>query len=66
VALEALKGIKAIQQIAKEYDTHLVQVSEWKKIMSEGAASVFGPGQGKTDRTILSASAIVCTPRLGN
>ena len=49
VALEALKGIKAVQQIAKEYDIHPVQVSEWKKIMSEGAASVFGPGRGKTE-----------------
>ena len=49
VALEALKGMKAIQQIAKEYDIHPVQVSEWKKIMSEGAASVFGPSQGKTE-----------------
>ncbi len=49
VALEALKGIKPIQQIAKEYDIHPVQVSEWKKVMSEGAASVFGPGQGRTE-----------------
>jgi hypothetical protein len=26
-----------------------VQVSEWKKTMAEGAASVFGPGAGKTE-----------------
>lgn len=48
VALEALKGIKTIQQIAKEYGIHPVQVSEWKKIMVEGAAEAFGPGRGKT------------------
>ena len=47
VALEALKGIKTVQQIAKEFAVHPVQVSEWKKVMSEGATSVFGPGQGK-------------------
>jgi transposase/putative transposase len=48
VALEALKGVKTIQQIGKEFDVHPVQVSEWKKIMSEGATGVFGPGQGRT------------------
>ena len=48
VALEALKGVKTIQQIAKDFDVHPVQVSDWKKIMAEGAASVFGPGPGKT------------------
>ena len=31
VALEALKGIKTIQDIAKEDEIHPVQVSEWKK-----------------------------------
>ena len=47
VALEALKGVKTIQQIAKEYKVHPVQVSEWKKIMVEGAAEAFGPGRGR-------------------
>jgi transposase-like protein len=47
VALEALKGIKTIQQIAKQYDVHPVQVSEWKKTMSEGAAGIFTPSAGK-------------------
>lgn len=44
VALEAIKKIRSIQEIAKEYDIHPVQVSEWKKAMLERAASVFGPG----------------------
>jgi transposase/putative transposase len=48
VALEALKGVKTIQQIAKEYSLHPVQVSEWKKTMLEGAAEAFGPGRVKT------------------
>ena len=47
VALEAIKGIKTIQEIAKEYEIHPVQVSEWKKKMLEGASGVFGPGQTK-------------------
>jgi len=49
VALEALKGIKTIQQIAKDYDVHPVQVSEWKKAMAEGATGIFGPGRAKSD-----------------
>lgn len=49
VALEALKGIKTIQQIAKEFDIHPVQVSEWKKLMSEGATRVFETGHGKSE-----------------
>lgn len=49
MALEALKGVKTIQQIAKEYDVHPVQVSDWKKTMAESAAMVFGPGAGRTE-----------------
>jgi len=47
VAIEALKGVKTIQQIAKDFEVHPVQVSEWKKTMTEGAAGVFGPGARK-------------------
>lgn len=44
VALEALKGLNTIQQIAKQYQVHPVQVSAWKKLMSDKAALVFdGP-----------------------
>ena len=49
VALEALKGVKTIQEIAKEFDVHPVQVSEWKKTMAKNAASAFGAGAGRTD-----------------
>jgi transposase-like protein len=45
VALEALKGIKTVQQIAKEYDVHPVQVSDWKKKLSAQAGSVFDTGK---------------------
>lgn len=42
-------GVKTIQEIAKEFDVHPVQVSEWKKTMAKNAASAFGAGAGKTD-----------------
>lgn len=44
VALEALKGIKTIQQIAKEFAVHPVQVSDWKKTLHERLGSVFERG----------------------
>jgi transposase/putative transposase len=49
VAFEALKSVKTIQEIAKEFDIHPVQVSEWKKTMAQGAASVFGPSAARTE-----------------
>jgi transposase-like protein len=49
VALEAIKGVKTIQEIAKEFDVHPVLVSEWKKTMAKNAASAFGAGADRTD-----------------
>jgi transposase len=49
VALEAIKGVKTIQEIAKEFEVHPVQVSEWKKTMAKNAASAFGPGAAGAD-----------------
>jgi transposase len=47
VALEALKENKTIQQIAKEYEIHPVQVSEWKKNLSERLPGLFERGAGQ-------------------
>ena len=49
VALEAIRGIKTIQQIGKEFDVHPVQASEWKRAMLEGAPGVFGLGRGRSE-----------------
>lgn len=46
VALEALKGLKTVQQIAAENQLHPVQVTQWKTQMLEGAAGVFDRGKG--------------------
>jgi transposase len=47
VALEAPKGVKTVQQIAREFDSHPVQVSDWKKKLSTQAGSVFESGREK-------------------
>jgi transposase-like protein len=49
VALEALKGVKSIQEIAVEFGVHPVQVLEWKMVMAQNAARAFGAGPGSGD-----------------
>ena len=41
VALEALKGIKPIHEIASGNGIHPVQVSKWKKELQESMAEIF-------------------------
>jgi transposase len=41
VALEAIKGVKTVQQIAVENHLHPVQVTQWKTQMIEAAPGVF-------------------------
>ena len=48
-ALEALKGVQTIQEIAKNFDIHPMQVTDWKKAMAAGASSVFGAGRAKVE-----------------
>jgi transposase len=43
VALEALKGIKTVSEIAREFEVHRVQVSQWKKEIQERLPEIFGP-----------------------
>jgi transposase-like protein len=47
VALEALKGIKTIQDIAQEYEVHPGQVSAWKATLLESLPQAFEKGAGK-------------------
>ena len=41
VALEAIRGLKAISEIAKQFKVHPNQVTLWKKQLLEGAEAVF-------------------------
>ena len=51
VALEALKGIKTISQIAQDEGIHPVQVSAWKKELQERLPEIFGSkSEGKQER----------------
>lgn len=41
VALEAIRGLKTISEIARHYKVHPNQVTMWKKQLLEGAEDVF-------------------------
>lgn len=41
VAIESIKGLKTINEIATIYEVHPNQVSQWKKQFLEGATSIF-------------------------
>lgn len=45
VGLEALMGIKTAGQIAREYEVHPVQVTQWKKQIREHLPDLFEPGR---------------------
>jgi transposase-like protein len=45
VALEAIKGVKTVQQIAAENHLHPVQVTQWKTQVAEAAAGIFDRGK---------------------
>ncbi len=45
VTVEALKGLKTDQQLAKEYGVHPTQISQWKQRLKSEAPGVFGRGQ---------------------
>jgi transposase len=51
VALEALRGIKTVQQIAADNNLHPVQVTQWKTQMTEAAAGIFDRGRSQEKST---------------
>ena len=46
VGLEALKGIKTVNEIGQEYGVHPVQVGQWKKAIQEQASRLFEGKRG--------------------
>jgi transposase-like protein len=55
VGLEALIGIKTVGQIAREYEIHPVQVTQWKGVVRERLPELFeppGPAQDDQGRMI--------------
>jgi transposase len=49
VGLDALMGIKTVGQIAREYQVHPVQVTQWKRVIRERLPVVFEAPQSVGD-----------------
>jgi transposase len=50
VALEAIRGLKTVSEIAAEYEIHPVMVSNWKKEMLTNLPELFDDKKAKTDK----------------
>jgi transposase-like protein len=46
VALEAIRGLKTVNEIAQDFGVHPTQVGLWKKELQEQAASLFEVKRG--------------------
>ena len=46
VALEAIRGVKTVNQIGQEFGVHPTQVSAWKELLQEEAFSLFDTKRG--------------------
>ena len=44
VALEAVKGVRTVSELAAEYGVHPTMIHQWKKALLDGAADIFEPG----------------------
>ncbi len=49
-ALEALKGLKTVNELAGQYQVHPTQISQWKRQVQEGAKELFANGRGKDNQ----------------
>ena len=45
VALEAVKQTRTVAELAKTFQVHPVQISQWKKQLLDGAESLFRDGR---------------------
>lgn len=45
VGLEALIGVKTVGQIAREYQVHPVQVTQWKSVIRDHLPELFEPAR---------------------
>ena len=50
VALEAIRGVQTVNEIAAKYQIHPNQVTKWKKQATENIASLFADGRAKTKK----------------
>ncbi len=50
IALEALKGVKTVNELAGQYQVHPTQISQWKCQVQLGARELFTTARAKGDQ----------------
>lgn len=57
VALEALKGLKTVNELAGHYQIHPTQMSQWKRQVQGHVNELFAPGsrKGPAEADVLQA-----------
>lgn len=46
VALEAIKGVQTLSELAARYKVHATQIAQWKKQLQDNAPQLFERGRG--------------------
>lgn len=46
VGMEAIRGMKTLNELAQEFGVHPVQISQWKKVIQEQAKILFDSRRG--------------------
>jgi transposase-like protein len=56
VGMEALMGLKTVGQIAREYQVHPVQVTQWKAVIRDRLPELFEPGnrEGEDQQAVIA------------
>ena len=57
VALEAVKQTRTVAELAKVFQVHPVQISQWKRQLLDGAESLFGDGRRREHDESLAIQA---------
>ena len=63
VALEAIRGVKTVNEIAQAFGVHPTQVGLWKKALQDQAESVFAHQRGPKPIDE-AASAVLLLPKI--
>ena len=51
VALDAIRGLKTVAELAKQHQVHPTQVALWKKQLLDGVETVFESTSAKPEKT---------------
>ena len=57
IAIEAIKGIKTLSELATQYKIHPNQISAWKKQLLLNAEELFAHGKKKKSKTVEELTA---------